>query len=83
MTADGLLFESSAPNTYVVAGSATPLDIQRFNAEKGMGPGGRVTTAIMPSTDLAEYLRTAGGVYLTDDYVPADNLIAPIFAERY
>jgi len=83
MTADGLLFESSAPNTYVVAGSATPLDIQRFNAGKGMGPGGRVTTAIMPSTDLAEYLRTAGGVYLTDDYVPADNLIAPIFAERY
>ncbi|HEX3246026.1 MAG TPA: fused MFS/spermidine synthase [Chloroflexota bacterium] len=83
MTADGQLFESSAPNTYVVAGSATPLDIPKFNAVKGLGPGGRVTTAIMPGPELDEYLQTSGGVYLTDDYVPADNLIAPIFAERY
>jgi spermidine synthase len=83
MTADGPLFESSAPNTYVVAGAMRPLDMQRFNAVKGLGSGGRVTTAIMPSAELDAYLRTAGGVYLTDDYVPADNLIAPIFAERY
>jgi spermidine synthase len=83
MTADGPLFESSAPNTYVVAGAMKPLDMQRFNAIKGLGSGGRVNTAIMPSADLDQYLRTAGGVYLTDDYVPADNLIAPIFAERY
>ncbi|MFN0073944.1 MAG: fused MFS/spermidine synthase [Chloroflexota bacterium] len=83
MTADGQLFDSAAPNTYVVAGTARPLDLQRFNAGQGLGQGGRITTAIMPSADLDEYLRTAGGVYLSDEYVPADNLIAPIFAERY
>jgi spermidine synthase len=83
MTADGPLFESSAPNTYVVAGGMRPLDMQRFNSIRGLGAGGRVTTAIMPSADLDAYLRTAGGVYLSDEYVPADNLIAPIFAERY
>jgi spermidine synthase len=83
MTADGALFESSAPNTYVVAGTSRPLDRARFNAIKGLGPSSRVTTAIMPDGELNEYIRTAGGVFLTDDYVPADNLIAPIFAERY
>lgn len=83
MTADGAPWQSSVPNTFVVVGSATPLDQVRWSRTRGLGSAGELITGIMPAPDLDEYLRTAGGVVLTDDYVPADNLIAPIFAERY
>jgi hypothetical protein len=31
---------------------------------------------------MEEWLRSANPVVLTDDYVPADNLMAPIFLQR-
>ena len=31
---------------------------------------------------MDEWLRGANPVVLTDDYAPADNLMAPIFLER-
>ena len=36
----------------------------------------------MPAEAMAEWLRDASPVVLTDDYAPADNLMAPIFLER-
>jgi hypothetical protein len=36
----------------------------------------------MPSDAMTEWLRVANPVLLTDDYAPADNLLAPIFLER-
>jgi hypothetical protein len=32
---------------------------------------------------LQDYLKKPNTVVLTDDYVPVDNLIAPIFEERF
>jgi hypothetical protein len=36
----------------------------------------------MPVEQMEEWLKYAPGVVLTDDYAPADNLLAPLFAER-
>ena len=36
----------------------------------------------MPEDALEEWLREANPIVLTDDYAPADNLMAPIFLER-
>jgi hypothetical protein len=36
----------------------------------------------MPPEALEEWLREADPVVLTDDYAPADNLLAPIFLQR-
>jgi hypothetical protein len=36
-----------------------------------------------PQALLQTYLKDQKPVILTDDYVPVDNLIAPIFEERY
>jgi hypothetical protein len=36
----------------------------------------------MPEGALEDWLRGANPVVLTDDYAPADNLMAPIFVER-
>jgi spermidine synthase len=69
-------------NTFVVVGTPTPLDVDRLKQVQGQGANGRTVTNIMPPELMEEWLQNAPGVVLTDDYAPADNLIAPLFAER-
>jgi len=47
------------------------------------GKGGEMTSHVMPQDRLQEFLKERYSVILTDDYVPVDNLIAPIFEERF
>jgi spermidine synthase len=68
--------------TYVVAASATPLDLERLRAIPGLGPDGEAAVRILPQDAMEDWLRGADSVVLTDDYAPADNLMAPIFLER-
>jgi spermidine synthase len=75
-------FNTPAQNTYVVAASMTPLDEARLRAAHGQGPDGQSITKIMSQDDMNAWLRSADSVLLTDDYVPADNLLAPLFLER-
>ena len=42
-----------------------------------------MTSHVMPQDRLQKYLKERYSVILTDDYVPVDNLIAPIFEERF
>jgi hypothetical protein len=42
-----------------------------------------MTSHVMPQDRLQQYLGERYSVVLTDDYVPVDNLIAPIFEERF
>ena len=68
--------------TYVVAASATPLDLERLRTVRGQGPDGEAAVRVMPRDAMEDWLRGADSVVLTDDYAPADNLMAPIFLER-
>jgi spermidine synthase len=61
--------------TYVVAASAEPLDAARLD-----NPGNRVR--VVSDARVAEWLAAGRSLVLTDDYVPVDNLMAPMFAER-
>ena len=70
------------PRTYVIAASATALDVERVLRLPWQGPDGETTVSVMPADAMAEWLRAADPVLLTDDYAPADNLLAPIFLER-
>jgi spermidine synthase len=80
---DNPSWQSPFPNTYVVAASATPIDPNRLaSITTGQGRDGRPVVNIMPQADMQEWLRTAPSVVLTDDYAPADNLIAPLFVDR-
>ena len=47
------------------------------------GTEAEVTSHVMPQDRLREYLKERTSVILTDDYVPVDNLIAPIFEDRF
>jgi spermidine synthase len=76
------LATTSFPNTFVVVGTGTPLDQERLKRVRGQSVTGSTITNVMPSDLLDEWLASAPGVFLTDDYAPADNLVAPLFAER-
>jgi spermidine synthase len=70
-------------STCVVVASSRRLDIDDFvRAIKGKD-GKVVTSNVMPPDRLQQYLKERYSVILTDDYVPVDNLIAPIFEERF
>ena len=68
--------------TCVVVASAQKLDMDDFVGEVKKG-GGEMTSHVMPQDRLQEFLKDHYSVVLTDDYVPVDNLIAPIFEERF
>jgi spermidine synthase len=69
-------------STCVVVASPQKLDMDDF-VKKVKGKGGEMTSHVMPQDRLQEYLKERYSVILTDDYVPVDNLIAPIFEERF
>jgi spermidine synthase len=69
-------------STCVVVASPQRLDMDDF-IRTVKEKGGEMTAHVMPQDQLQEYLRERYSVILTDDYVPVDNLIAPIFEERF
>ncbi|MGD0917698.1 MAG: fused MFS/spermidine synthase [Thermodesulfobacteriota bacterium] len=76
-------YDHKGISTCVVVASPKRLDMDDFvkvvkgNREKEM------TSHVMPQDQLQKYLKERTSVILTDDYVPVDNLIAPIFEERF
>jgi spermidine synthase len=76
-------FNDMKTGTYVVLAGRQPLDTEDF-LRAGKENGGKGWTAhIMPQDILQGYLQTRPRLILTDDYVPVDNLIAPVFEERF
>jgi spermidine synthase/MFS family permease len=76
------LSQASSPSTYVIAATATPLDPDRLAAVRPQGVAGRRFTSLVPPDVLETWLQSESGVLLTDDYAPADWLVAPLFLER-
>jgi spermidine synthase len=69
-------------STFVVVASPQRLDMNDF-IRRVKGKGTEMTSYVMPPDQLQEFLKERYSVILTDDYVPVDNLIAPIFEERF
>ena len=59
--------------TYVIVASRQPLE------ELAVNPS--LTQYFVSPTGLQTYLREEPAVLLSDDYVPVDNLLAPVFAD--
>jgi len=68
-------------STCVVVASPKRLDMDDF--VRVIKKKGEMTSCVMPQDQLQQYLQKRYSVILTDDYVPVDNLIAPIFEERF
>jgi len=69
--------------TCVVVASPRKWDVEDFARAAAGRAGGRMTAHPVPQETLQEILMTRPSVILTDDYVPVDNLTAPIFEARY
>jgi spermidine synthase len=69
--------------TCVVVASPKKWDLGDLARVIGARTGKPMTAHIVPQEDLQQILRERPSVILTDDYVPVDNLTAPIFEARY
>jgi spermidine synthase len=70
-------------STCVVVASSQRLDMENFVKTVKGKEDQEITSRVMPQDRLQQYLKERYAVILTDDYVPVDNLIAPIFEERF
>jgi spermidine synthase len=69
--------------TCVVVASPKKWDMGDLARVIGTRAGKAMTAHIVPQESLQQILRERPSVILTDDYVPVDNLTAPIFEARY
>ncbi len=76
-------FDGMGISTYVVVASSQKLDMEDFIKANKRKDGKEMTSYVMPQDRFQQYLAERYSVVLTDDYVPVDNLIAPIFEERF
>jgi spermidine synthase len=73
-------WDSPTRHTYVIAGSNRPFTANDLNGAANRA--GRVSeTELMPGTEFALWLKEDPGVILRDDYVPVDNMLAPLYLD--
>ena len=70
-------------STCVVVASRKSLDLDSFVRTIKSEGGTEMVSHVIPQERLQEHLAKRPFVILTDDYVPVDNLVAPIFEERF
>lgn len=69
--------------TCVITVSPDMLNMDDFIASIIKTKGDQMVSCLMPQDMLQKDLAKRSAVVLTDDYVPVDNLIAPVFEERF
>ncbi len=81
LLADSDLFEEDNRFTFVVAGAMQPFTYADvYFASHGQGRGDPELT-VMPQDELDEWLGKKRNILLRDDFVPVDNLLAPVFLD--
>ncbi len=81
LLADNSLAGSSARTTFVVVSSDQPIDFAAIPTLTVLGLGRPSTLYLFPN-DRLETVLSRDDFLLTDDYVPVDNLLAPLIASR-
>ena len=81
LLADSDHFKEDNRFTFVVAGALQPITYADvYFASHGQGRGDPELT-LMPQDELDEWLGRKRNILLTDDFVPVDNLLAPVFLD--
>ena len=76
-------YENTGISTCVIVASRRHIDMDDFISAVRSRKGDQMMSHVVPRQRLQEYLNDRPAVILTDDYVPVDNLIAPVFEERF
>ena len=81
LLADSKDFENYNRFTFVVAGAMQPLTYADVYFASHAEQRGDPELTLMPQDELDDWLGMRQNTLLTDDYVPVDNLLAPIFLD--
>ena len=73
-------WQNLSRNTYILLASAKPIDVTRLRQYSGSDIIRNIDDWIVTDERVDELLKTGPQYMLTDDYVPVDNLLAPMFA---
>ena len=75
---------TNAQSTYIVIASSALDDlISRMYHERRLTDPAVPAGYVLPHADMQKYVQRRRGIVLTDDYVPVDNMLAPLFADRF
>lgn len=76
-------FKNTRISTFIVLAGKGNIDIEDFKAHITGRLGGRATSAVVPEDLMQEFINKRYSIIITDDHAPVDNLIAPVFEERF
>ncbi len=76
-------FKNTRISTFIVIAGNGNIDIADFDKHVKTYSQGRIASAVVPQNLIDDFLRTRHSIVIRDDYAPIDNLIAPIFEERF
>ena len=76
-------FKNTRISTFIVMAGNGKIDIRDFDAHVKTHLKGHATSAVVPQELIDDFLKTRHSIVIRDDYAPVDNLIAPIFEERF
>jgi len=75
-------WQTSIRTTYQVIVSPQPIDWDKLKSYDGGNGRYDIQTGFISEKDMQQILAEDNpGMILTDDYVPVDNLLAPVFAD--
>jgi spermidine synthase len=76
-------FKNTRISTFIVIASNGNLDINGFDTHVKENLKEHATAVVVPENLMAEFLDKRYSIVIKDDYAPVDNLVAPIFEERF
>lgn len=76
-------FEKTRISTFIVIAGNGNLDIRDFDAHVRRHLKDHATSVVVPDHLMREFMTKRSPIIIRDDYAPVDNLIAPIFEERF
>lgn len=76
-------FENTRISTFIVIAGNGSLDIKDFDTHVKSHLRGHATSVVVPDSLMDEFMTKRSSITIRDDYAPVDNLIAPIFEERF
>jgi spermidine synthase len=76
-------FKNLRISTFIVIATKGKRDMRQFDAWLKHKFEGRASSALVSDELVRQMLARSGSIVIRDDYAPVDNLIAPVFEERF
>ena len=76
-------FDNTRISTFIVIAGNGNLDIKDFDVHVKSNLRDNSTSVVVPDHLMDEFMTKRSAITILDDYAPVDNLIAPIFEERF